>query len=82
MMPMQIKQAGMMELVDMRDLGSRAFSVGVRVPMPAPKTLSDRQGFSFAIISYIFPHRNLAFPIQSGIMISNKVLMHIKDYPL
>ena len=25
-----------MELVDMRDLGSRAFSVGVRVPMPAP----------------------------------------------
>ena len=29
--------AGMMELVDMRDLGSRAFSVGVRVPMPAPR---------------------------------------------
>ena len=28
--------AGMMELVDMRDLGSRAFGVGVRVPMPAP----------------------------------------------
>ena len=28
--------AGMMELVDMRDLGSRASGVGVRVPMPAP----------------------------------------------
>ena len=26
-----------MELVDMRDLGSRASGVGVRVPMPAPK---------------------------------------------
>ena len=28
--------AGVMELVDMRDLGSRATSVGVRVPTPAP----------------------------------------------
>ena len=26
----------MMELVDMRDLGSRASGVGVRVPTPAP----------------------------------------------
>ena len=32
----QIIYAGMMELVDMRDLGSRASGVGVRVPMPAP----------------------------------------------
>ena len=30
------ESAGMMELVDMRDLGSRASGVGVRVPMPAP----------------------------------------------
>ena len=28
--------AGMMELVDMRDLGSRAFRVWVRVPLPVP----------------------------------------------
>ena len=33
----QINYAGMMELVDMRDLGSRASGVGVRVPMPAPQ---------------------------------------------
>ena len=31
------ESAGMMELVDMRDLGSRASGVGVRVPMPAPR---------------------------------------------
>ena len=31
-----ILYAPVMELVDMRDLGSRASGVGVRVPMPAP----------------------------------------------
>ena len=31
-----ISYAGVMELVDMRDLGSRASGVGVRVPTPAP----------------------------------------------
>ena len=34
--------AGMMELVDMRDLGSRASGVGVRVPMPAPRVSHSR----------------------------------------
>ena len=33
----------MMELVDMRDLGSRASGVGVRVPMPAPAVCRRRQ---------------------------------------
>ena len=32
-----MEYAPVMELVDMRDLGSRAFSVWVRVPSGAPK---------------------------------------------
>ena len=32
-----MRYAPVMELVDMRDLGSRAFSVWVRVPSGAPK---------------------------------------------
>ena len=33
-----MEYAPVMELVDMRDLGSRAFSVWVRVPSGAPET--------------------------------------------
>ena len=40
----------MMELVDMRDLGSRASGVGVRVPMPAPNQYNP----------------NLVFPVGDG----------------
>ena len=38
----QMKYAPVMELVDMRDLGSRAFSVWVRVPSGAPKCVDER----------------------------------------
>ena len=50
--------AGMMELVDMRDLGSRASGVGVRVPMPAP---NKHDGFdtkvSETIVLFFLPKR-------------------------
>ena len=44
-----IRYAPVMELVDMRDLGSRAFSVWVRVPSGAPKrtTMTKSHGVSF-----------------------------------
>ena len=44
-----IRHAPVMELVDMRDLGSRAFSVWVRVPSGAPKrtTMTKSHGVSF-----------------------------------
>ena len=44
-----IRHAPVMELVDMRDLGSRAFSVWVRVPSGAPErnTMTKSHGVSF-----------------------------------
>ena len=40
-----IRYAPVMELVDMRDLGSRAFSVWVRVPSGAPNQYNPNQIF-------------------------------------
>ena len=40
-----IRYAPVMELVDMRDLGSRAFSVWVRVPSGAPNKYNPNQIF-------------------------------------
>ena len=40
-----MEYAPVMELVDMRDLGSRAFSVWVRVPSGAPKQYNPNQVF-------------------------------------
>ena len=40
-----IRHAPVMELVDMRDLGSRAFSVWVRVPSGAPNQYNPNQIF-------------------------------------
>ena len=49
-----IRYAPVMELVDMRDLGSRAFSVWVRVPSGAPKQYNPNpfpvgDGFGFIV---------------------------------
>ena len=62
-----ILYAPMMELVDMRDLGSRAFSVWVRVPSGAPKT-SPRM---------IFYHSGARFILVRVICFSKNLLLKI-----
>jgi len=47
--------AGMMELADMRDLGSRAIGVGVQIPIPAPTCIGKKDaGKNLALRCGIF----------------------------
>jgi hypothetical protein len=56
-----------MELVDMRDLGSRAFSVWVRVPSGAPKQKDILMGVLFVLDS-----------AQNAFMVRKRSFLQIK----